>query len=180
MRSQPQKLAYAGGGGPGSASNLIMSIFMKRAGLEMSNVGNRGTAPALQDLIGGHIPSMFVPISEALPQARAGLIRMLAVSSSTRSREAPEVPTVAEQGYPGFHAVSWVGMMGPANLPKPIIERMSGEFGRALKDPKFLEQVHNSGAEAASDTSPAGFASFIAKEIPLWGDAVKAAGVTLQ
>src|SRR2546423_15154496 len=157
-----------------------MSIFMKRAGLEMSNVSYRGTAPALQDLIGGHIPSMFVPISEALPQARAGLIRMLAVSSGTRAREAPEVPTIAEQGYPGFHAVSWVGMMAPAGTPKPIIERMADEFGRALKEPKFLEQVHNSGAEAATDTSPTEFASFIAKEIPLWGDAVKTAGVTLQ
>jgi tripartite-type tricarboxylate transporter receptor subunit TctC len=180
VRAQPQKLAYAGGGGPGSASNLIMSIFLKRAGIEMSNVSYRGTAPALQDLIGGHIPTMFVPISEALPQARAGLIRMLAVSSGTRSSEAPEVPTVAEQGYPGFQAVSWVGMMGPAKLPKPIIDRMSSELGRALKDPKFLEQVHNSGAEAAADTSPAEFGSFIAKEIPLWGEAVKTAGVTLQ
>jgi tripartite-type tricarboxylate transporter receptor subunit TctC len=180
VKTQPQKIAYAGGGGPGSASNLIMSIFMKRAGLEMNNVSYRGTAPALQDLIGGHIPTMFVPISEALPQARAGLIRMLAVSSNTRSREAPEVATVAEQGYSGFHAVSWVGMMAPAGTPKEIVDRMSGEFGRALKEPKFLEAVHNSGAEAAADTSPGEFASFIAKEIPLWGEAVRNAGVSLQ
>jgi tripartite-type tricarboxylate transporter receptor subunit TctC len=180
VKAQQQKLAYGGGGGPGSASNLIMSIFMKRAGIEMESVSYRGTAPALQDVIGGHIPSMFVPISEALPQARAGFIRMLGVSSSTRSREAPEVPSIAEQGYSGFHAVSWVGMMAPAATPKPIIDRMAGEFDRALKDPKFLEQVHNSGAEAAADTSPAAFATFIAKEIPIWADAVKSAGVSLQ
>jgi tripartite-type tricarboxylate transporter receptor subunit TctC len=180
VKKQSQPIAYAGGGGPGSASNLMMSIFMKRAGIHMNNVSYRGTAPALQDLIGNHIPTMFVPISEALPQARAGLIRMLAVSSGTRSGEAPGVPTIAEQGYPGFHAVSWVGMMAPAATPKEIVDRMAGEFGRALKEPKFLEQVHNSGAEAASDTSPSEFTSFIAKEIPLWGDAVKSAGVTLQ
>src|SRR5262249_26656716 len=78
-KSQKEKLVYAGGGGPGSSSNLIMATFLKRAGLEMSNVSYRGTAPALTDLIAGHIPTMFIPISEALPQARAGLIRVLAV-----------------------------------------------------------------------------------------------------
>src|SRR5215470_12156800 len=136
VKAQKETLAYAGGGGPGSASNLIMTLFLKRAGLEMTNVSYRGTAPALTDLIAGHIPTMFVPISEALPQARAGLIRMLAVSSGTRSAEAPEVPTIAEQGFPGFHMVSWTGMMAPAGTPKEIIERMAAEFalgGEAVK-----------------------------------------------
>ena len=132
VKAQKEKLAYAGGGGPGSASNLLMSLFLKRAGLEMTNVSYRGTAPALSDLIAGHIPTMFVPISEALPQARAGLIRMLAVSSGTRSREAPEVPTLAEQGFPGFHMVSWSGMMAPAGTPQEIVDRMAGEVARAL------------------------------------------------
>ncbi len=131
VKAQKEKLAYAGGGGPGSASNLLMSLFLKRAGLEMTNVSYRGTAPALSDLIAGHIPTMFVPISEALPQARAGRIRMLAVSSGTRSREAPEVPTIAEQGFPGFHMVSWTGMLAPAGTPKDIIDRTAGEFARA-------------------------------------------------
>jgi tripartite-type tricarboxylate transporter receptor subunit TctC len=180
VKAQKEKLAYAGGGGPGSASNLLMSLFLKRAGLEMTNVSYRGTAPALTDLIAGHIPTMFVPISEALPQARAGLIRMLAVSSGTRSAEAPDVPTIAEQGFPGFHMVSWTGMMAPAGTPKDIIERMAGEFARALNDPQFLAHMQKAGVEPAADASPAEFASFIAKEIALWGEAVKIAGVTLQ
>jgi tripartite-type tricarboxylate transporter receptor subunit TctC len=179
VKSQKEKLAYAGGGGPGSASNLLMSLFLKRAGLEMTNVSYRGTAPALTDLIAGHIPTMFVPISEALPQARAGLIRMLAVSSGTRSAEAPEVPTIAEQGFPGFHMVSWTGMMAPAGTPKDIIDRMAAEFARALKDPQFVAHMQQAGVEPAGDASPAEFASFIAKEIALWGEAVKTAGVTL-
>ena len=179
VKSQKEKLAYAGGGGPGSASNLLMSLFLKRAGLEMTNVSYRGTAPALTDLIAGHIPTMFVPISEALPQARAGLIRMLAVSSGTRSAEAPEVPTIAEQGFPGFHMVSWTGMMAPAGIPKDIIDRMAAEFARALKDPQFVAHMQKAGVEPAPDASPAEFASFIAKEIALWGEAVKIAGVTL-
>jgi tripartite-type tricarboxylate transporter receptor subunit TctC len=180
VKAQKDKLAYAGGGGPGSASNLLMALFLKRAGLDMTNVSYRGTAPALTDLIAGHIPTMFVPISEALPQARAGLIRMLAVSSGTRSREAPEVPTVAEQGFPGFDMVSWTGMMAPAGTPKDIIDRMAAEFAGALKDPQFIEHMHKAGVEPAADASPAAFATFIAKEIALWGEAVKIAGVTLQ
>jgi tripartite-type tricarboxylate transporter receptor subunit TctC len=180
VKAQKDKLAYAGGGGPGSASNLLMSLFLKRAGLDMTNVSYRGTAPALTDLIAGHIPTMFVPISEALPQARAGLIRMLAVSSATRSREAPEVATIAEQGFPGFDMASWTGMMAPAGTPREIIDRMAGEFTRALKDPQFVAHMEKAGAEPAADASPAAFATFIAKEIPLWGEAVKIAGVTLQ
>jgi tripartite-type tricarboxylate transporter receptor subunit TctC len=146
----------------------------------MTNVSYRGTAPALTDLIAGHIPTMFVPISEALPQARAGLIRMLAVSSGTRSAEAPDVPAIAEQGFPGFHMVSWTGMMAPAGTPKDVIDRMAAEFARALKDPQFVAHMQKAGVEPAADASPAEFASFIAKEIALWGEAVKIAGVTLQ
>src|SRR5712691_7688887 len=180
VKSQKEKLAYAGGGGPGSASNLIMALFLKRAGLEMTNVSYRGTAPALTDLIAGHIPTMFVPISEALPQARAGRIRMLAVSSGTRSREAPDVPSLAEQGFPGFHMVSWTGIMAPAGTPKDIIARISAELGRALKDASFVEHMQKAGAEPAADASPAEFSAFVGKEISLWGEAVKTAGVTLQ
>ncbi len=180
VKSQKEKLVYAGGGGPGSSSNLIMAIFLKRAELEMSNVSYRGTAPAMTDLIAGHIPTMFVPISEALPQARAGLIRMLAVSSGTRSSEAPEVPTVAEQGFPGFHMVSWTGMVAPANTPKDVVDRIAAEFARAFKDANFVELVRKAGADPAADTSPAEFSAFIAKEMVLWGEAVKIAGVTLK
>jgi tripartite-type tricarboxylate transporter receptor subunit TctC len=180
VKSQKGQLVYAGGGGPGSSSNLIMAILLKRAGLEMTNVSYRGTAPALTDLIAGHIPTMFVPISEALPQARAGLIRMLAVSGGTRSREAPDVPSLAEQGFPGFHMVSWTGMMAPAGTPRDIIDRVATEIARALEDPRFVEHMRSAGAEPAANASPAEFSAFVAKEIALWGKAVKTAGVTLQ
>jgi tripartite-type tricarboxylate transporter receptor subunit TctC len=180
VKAQKDKLAYGGGGGPGSVSNLLMALFLKRAGLEMTNVSYRGTAPALSDLIAGHIPTMFVPISEALPQARAGRIRMLGVSSGTRSREAQEVPSIAEQGFPGFDMVSWTGMLAPAGTPKDIIDRMAGEFARALKDPQFVERMRKAGVEPAADASPGEFAAFIAKEIARWGEAVKIAGVSLQ
>jgi tripartite-type tricarboxylate transporter receptor subunit TctC len=180
VKSQKEKLVYAGGGGPGSASNLLMALFLKRAGLEMSNVSYRGTAPALTDLIAGHIPTMFAPISEVLPQARAGLVRMLAVSSSTRSPEAPEVPAIAEAGYPGFHGVSWTGMMAPAAVPSEIVSRMAAEFARALKDPQFIAHMRQAGVEPAAEAGSVEFAAFIGREIALWSEAVRIAGVTLQ
>jgi tripartite-type tricarboxylate transporter receptor subunit TctC len=180
IRSQKEKLPYAGGGGPGSASNLIMQMFLQRLNLEMISVSYRGTAPALTDLIAGHIPAMFIPISEALPQAKAGLIRMLAVSSDTRSQEAPDVPTIAESGFAGFNAVSWTGMMAPAATPRPIIDRMAAEIGHSLKQPAFIDQLRANGVAPATDASPEAFGAFIAKEIPLWGDAARKAGVTLQ
>src|SRR5262249_52536583 len=151
VRAQPNQMPYAGGGGPGSASNLIMAMFLKRAGLEMTNVTYRGTAPALTDLIAGHIPTMFIPIAEALPHAKSGSIRILAVSSATRSRQLPDVPTIAESGFPGFHTVSWTGLMAPTGTPKDIIARLAGEFTRAVKDPKFVEQLHTAGVEPAGE-----------------------------
>ncbi|MFL6800131.1 MAG: Bug family tripartite tricarboxylate transporter substrate binding protein [Xanthobacteraceae bacterium] len=180
VKAQKERLAYAGGGGPGSASNLIMALFLKRAGLEMTNVSYRGTAPAVTDVIAGHIPTMFIPISEALPQARAGKVRMLAVSSSARAREAPEVPTLAEQGFPGFHMVSWTGLTAPASTPKDVIDRVADELGRALKERSFAEHIEKAGGEAAADASPASFAAFMTKEVSLWSEAVRTAGVTLQ
>lgn len=180
VKSQKEKLAYAGGGGPGSASNLLMSLFLKRAGLQMTNVSYRGTAPAITDLIAGHIPTMFAPISEVLPQARAGHIRMLAVSSGTRSPEASDVPSLAEAGFPGFHAVSWTGMVAPAGVPRDIVERVAAELAGALNDPQFVQHMRKGGVQPPPDASPAAFASFIAQEIALWGEAVKVAGVTLQ
>jgi tripartite-type tricarboxylate transporter receptor subunit TctC len=180
VKSQKEKLVYAGGGGPGSVSNLLMATFLKRADLEMSNVSYRGTSIALTDVIAGHVPTMFIPISEALQQARAGSIRMLAVSSATRSREAPEVPTIAESGYPGYDFTSWTGLMAPAGTPKEIVDRMATEIARAFADPQFVANMQKAGVEPAANASPAEFSAFVGKEIARWSEAVKIAGVTLQ
>jgi tripartite-type tricarboxylate transporter receptor subunit TctC len=179
VKAQPQKLPYGGGGGPGSLSNLLMALFLKRAGLEMISVSYRGTAPAMTDLIAGHIPTMFVPLSEALPQARAGNIRMLAVSGEQRARQAPEVPTIAESGFPGFRGSSWNGLVAPAATPDAIIDRLAAEFASAARDPKFIAQLDREGVDPLGST-PAETRKFIADDIALWAEAVKVAGVTLQ
>jgi tripartite-type tricarboxylate transporter receptor subunit TctC len=179
VKMQPQKLPYAGGGGPGSLSNLLMALFLKRAGLEMTSVSYRGTAPAMTDLVAGHIPTMFVPLSEALPQAQAGNIRMIGVSGDKRARQAPQVPTIAESGFPSFQAQSWNGVLAPAATPDGIVNRIAAEFARAAKEPKFVERLDQEGVEPLG-TSPAETAKFIAADMALWADAVKIAGVSLQ
>ena len=179
VKAQPAKIAYAGGGGPASASNLIMSLFQKRAGIEMTNVSYRGTAPALTDVIAGHIPTMFIPVSEAYAQASNPNIRLLAVSSAKRSRMLHDVPTIAESGFPGFDAVSWTGLMAPAGTPKEIVDKLGAEMTKAVKDPKFIEQIVKAGNDPIG-YGPAEFAKMIASEIPIWADAVKNAGVKLN
>ena len=179
VKSKPKQLAYAGGGGPGSVSNLLMALFLKRAGLEMNAVSYRGTAPALTDIIGGHVPAMFIPLPEALPHAGTGAVRMLALSDDRRANQAKDVPTIAESGFPGFRGVSWNGMMAPAATPRAIIDRVANEFIKATKDPQFIAQLDKYGALPVSFT-PEQFGKFIQEDMALWAEAVKIAGVTLD
>jgi tripartite-type tricarboxylate transporter receptor subunit TctC len=179
VKGHKEKLAYGGGGGPGSVSNLLMALFLKRAQIEMTSVSYRGTAQAVTDVIAGHIPTMFVPLLEAKPQAEAGKVRMIALSDDTRAGTAPEVPTIAESGYPGFRGISWIGLMGPAAMPKDIINRIAAEFARAAKDPKFIDAVEIQGVAPAGLT-PKEFRSFLKLDMALWAEAVKVAGVSLN
>jgi tripartite-type tricarboxylate transporter receptor subunit TctC len=175
---QKDKLPYGGGGGPGSVSNLLMQMLLKRAGLEMTRVSYRGTAPALTDVIAGHIPTMFVPLPEAQPQAEAGKVRMIAISDDKRSKRAPDVPTIAESGFPGYRGISWNGLMAPAKTPKDIINRIATEFQKAAKDPKFVAALDKYGVDPTSVT-PQQFTEFLKHDMALWADAVKLAGVSL-
>ena len=178
VKSQPTKLSYAEGS-YGSMTHLSMALFLKRAGLDMSNVSYRGNAPALTDVIAGHLPTMFSNLSDALPHAQGGAIRILAVSSETRVPQLPQVPTVAELGYPGYKAVTWNGLMAPAGTPKPIVDRIAAEIAQACKDPKFLERLSSFGADP-SGIAPAQFAELIAADLKQWAEAVAVAGVKPQ
>lgn len=179
VKTQPGKLAYAGGGGPGSVSNLLMTMLLKRAGLQMIPVSYRGTAPALADLIGGHIPAMFAPLPEALAQEKGGKLRILAISSGTRATQAPDVPTIAESGFPGYDAISWNGMLAPSGTPKAIIDKIGAEFASAVKDPEFVKHLDQYGANPVGLTSEQ-FGQFLAKDRKMWAEAVATAGVKLK
>ena len=178
VRAQPAKPSYAEGA-VGSVTHLAMALFLHRAGIAMTNVSYRGNSPALTDIVAGHLPAMFSNLSDALPHLASGAIRALAVSSDKRSPQLPEVPTVAESGFPGFNVITWNGLVAPAGTPKPIIDRLAAEIARATKDPAFVARLASLGADPLGDT-PDEFAARIAADLDLWAQAVVAAGIKRQ
>jgi tripartite-type tricarboxylate transporter receptor subunit TctC len=178
VRARPKELVYAEGG-IGSTNHLAMVLFLNRAGLHMTNVSYKGSGPALTDVIAGHVPTMFSPLPDLQPHVESGAIRLLAVTGEQRSPYVPNVPTVSESGFPGFKAPAWSGLMAPAGTPKPILQRLAAEVARAIKDPKFADQLNRRGIEPLG-TSPEEFAAMISADIALWAEAVKIAGLKLQ
>jgi tripartite-type tricarboxylate transporter receptor subunit TctC len=179
VRAQTAPLPYSSGG-IGSVTNLAMELFLKRAGLKMTHVAYKGASPAMTAVIAGEVPAMFAVLSNALPHATNGSIRLLAVSSEQRAPQVPNVPTLIESGFPGFTANSWNGLMAPAGTPKEIVDRIAAEVANAMKDPEFVARLKNSGADPVADSSPAQFKKMIAADIALWGEAVSIAGVKRQ
>jgi tripartite-type tricarboxylate transporter receptor subunit TctC len=175
VKAQPGKLSY-GSSGIGSVAQLAMALFLKRAGLDMTPVHYRGNAPALADVVAGHVPVMFSSLADALPQAASGNVRLLAMSGDKRAAQVPEVPTVAEAGYPGYKVITWNGLMAPAQTPKTIVDRVAGEVARAVKDKGFAERLTKFGVDPLGN-NPSEFAALISAELPLWADAVEIAGV---
>jgi tripartite-type tricarboxylate transporter receptor subunit TctC len=175
VRAQPGKLAYAEGSA-GSLTHLTMVLFLKRAGLDMTNVSYRGNAPALTDVVAGHLPTMFSNVSDAIPQASAGSIRLLAVSSEKRAPQLPDVPTIAEAGFPGFNVLTWNGLMAPAGTPKEIVGRIAAEIARAVKDPPFIARLEQYGADPLGN-SPEEFAALIATDTAQWAEVIKSTGL---
>jgi tripartite-type tricarboxylate transporter receptor subunit TctC len=177
-RARNGEMSY-GSAGVGSLNHLSMVLFLKQAGLDMVHVPYKGNAPALGDVVAGHLQAMFSNLSDALPQAKAGNVRMLAVSSEQRSILATEVPTVAESGYPKYKVLTWNGLMAPAGTPKEIVDKLSSEIAKAVKEPKFREQLVNYGADPLGDT-PAEYRAMLERDISVWAEAVAAAGVKQQ
>lgn len=177
-KKQPGAISYASGG-IGNVTHLSMAYFAKLAGLDMIHVPYKGGAPAMSDLIAGHVPAMFASVSDALTQIKAGKIKPLAVSSLERARELPDVPTVRESGYPTFQALTWNGLMAPAKTPKPIVDRLGQEIAAAVKDPKVIERLSAQGVNPVGNT-PAEFASGIAGDVKFWKEVVTIADVKEQ
>lgn len=177
VKSQPTKLSYAEGA-VGSVTHLAMALFLKRAGIEMTNVSYRGNNPAMTDVVAGHIPTMFSNVSDALPQIKSGAIRPLAVSSTERVPQLPDIPTVAES-FPGYSAITWNGLMAPAGTPKPIIDKMAAEIAKACKDKTFIERLATLGADPSGIT-PQQFAALVAQDLKTWSEAVEGAGLKMK
>jgi len=175
VRARNGKLSY-GSAGIGSLNHLSMALFLKQAGLDMTHVPYKGNAPALSDVVAGHIPAMFSNLSDALPQAAAGNVKMLAVSSDKRSPVAAQVPTVVESGYPKFNVLTWNGLMAPAGTQKEIIDKIAQVIAKAVKEPKFAAQLAEYGVDPLGST-PDEYKAMLARDIAIWAEAVEIAGV---
>jgi tripartite-type tricarboxylate transporter receptor subunit TctC len=163
--------------GPGSASHLTGELFASRAGVEMTHVPYRGGSAAMPDLIAGRFTSYFAAPPTALPQIEAGKITPIAVTGLQRIKELPNVPTVAESGYPGFEALNWYAFVASAKTPTPILDRWNAEIVKVLKDPQVAEQLQKHGV-TPMPTSRAEFAEFMRKESDQWGKIVREKKIT--
>ena len=175
-KAKPGQLSYASGG-PGSPHHLYTELFKTMAGIEMTHVPYKGSAPALTDVIAGHIPLMLGDVVASLPLIREEKVRALAVTSIARVPSAPEIPTIAEAALPGYQGAGWVMIVAPANTPKPIVNRLHAEFKAIVGSPDIQQQLVKLGTIPADSPSPEEQQRFIDSEIVRWAKVVHQAGI---
>lgn len=178
VRNNPGKLSY-GSVGAGSGSHLTMELLKSQAKLDMVHVPYRGFPPAVQDLLAGNIQATFAIVPAVLGNVKAGKLKGIAVTSEKRSELAPDVPTVAEQGFPRFDATVWIGLLSPAGLPKDVLAKIAAETQKGMADPELRKRLGASGFQIVGGT-PEQFASFIRSETKKWGDIVKLTGAKVD
>jgi tripartite-type tricarboxylate transporter receptor subunit TctC len=173
-KSQPGKLNYASAS-IASVGHLTGELLNDLAGIKMTHVAYKGSGQAVTDLLGGHIQLMFSGFSSTLPHIKSGKLRALAQTGEKRSPALPDVPTIAESGFPKFEATAWYGVHAPAKTPKPIVNRLNAELVKALKLPDVSERLGSLGFEIAA-TTPEHYGNYIRSEIKKWAKVVKASG----
>ncbi len=176
-KARPGQLNY-GSGGPGSLTHLAAALFLQRAGINMVHVPYKGGAPALADTIAGQVQMYAGSPSELIAHAKGGKLKLLGITSDRRNAQLPDVPAIAEL-YPGFKAVTWNGLLAPANLPKPVVDRLAQEMQKTMKDPAFLDRLAKMGLDPVP-TTPAEFAAEMKNEYAMWRDVIKAAGISVE
>lgn len=174
-RLQPGRLSYSSGGN-GSAAHITFEYLKLVTRIFMLHIPYRGTAPSVTDLIAGQVDATFTGAPAVLPHVRSGRLRALAVSSPQRIASLPDVPTVAESGYPGFEADQWYGVVAPAGTPAAVVARLNAEINKALALPEVAQQLAVEGA-VPTPTTPQAFRELIQRELPRWADVVKAGNV---
>lgn len=174
-KAKPGKLNY-GSAGNGSAGHLAMEYFKLEAGIDLVHIPYRGTGPMLSDLLGGQLELTFNGIPPIISQIKAGKLRPLAVGSAARVPALPDVPTIAESGYPGFETSQWYGLMAPAGVPRPIIDKLHEGVVKALASDDAKKRISDDGGVVAGGT-PEQFAALIAKEKERWAKVVASAKI---
>ncbi len=178
IKAKQGGFAFASAGN-GTSGHLALELFRLTSGTQLVHVPYKGGAPALQETIAGQTQALFSIALAATPQIKAGKVRALAITSAKRSPVAPELPTVAESGYPGFEVIGWFGWLAPAKTPKPIVDRLNQELVKALGNPEVKDRLLSMATVPVGDR-PEEFARFIRSEHEKWAKIVKAADIKLQ
>lgn len=178
VKADPGKYTFASAGN-GTTSHLSMEILKQTAGLDIQHIPYRGGAQALADLMGGRIDMMLDVMPNTAPQAKAGRVRPLAVSSAKRLESHPDLPTIAESGIAGFDVVAWDGIYAPAGTPRPIVDRLNASIIKVLKEPELRKNLIERGSEPMAGT-PEEHAAYIEKELRMWKPAVEKSGARID
>ena len=177
-KAKPGTLNYASPG-PGSPHHLAMELFKQRTGINMVHVPYKGAGPAIQDLLGGQIPTMFLDLAAGAPQIKGGKIRALAVASPKRIAALPELATIADSGLPGYEAWAWQGLVAPAGTPKEVIAKLGAEYVKAINDAGIRQKIVDAGVDPLQ-SSPQEFADYIRSEQGKWANVVKEGNITVE
>ena len=177
-KKQPGKLAY-GSSGNGSIMHVASEYFLDAAKIKVLHIPYKGTGPALQDTIGGQVQLVFGAIPTTLPHVKSGRLRALAVTTAKRVAAAPDLPTVAELGYPGYEVTNWHGLVGPRGLPKEVVERVNREINDLITSEDMKKHLAADGLEPAGG-SPARFGEILKNEAARWAKVVQQAGIKIE
>ena len=181
-KAKPESLRI-GLAGNGTVGHLAGEMLERRADIKILNVPYKGAGPAMTDLLGNQVELNFANTPVAIPQLTGGKVRALAISSPQRLKSVPQlaaVPTVAEQGYPGFDAITWTGLVAPAGTPPAVIERINSEVQKILKRPDVIEKLALEGSTAAAEGTPKQFGDYIRSEHQKWGALIREANIKLD
>jgi tripartite-type tricarboxylate transporter receptor subunit TctC len=177
-KEKPGAISY-GSSGIGGAGHLAGELLKQMAGIDIVHVPYKGGGPAMQGMLGGQVQAIFATPVSAGGQIKAGKIRAIATTGTSRSVHLPDVPTVAESGYPGYEALNWYAYLAPGATPRPIIERLNAELVRALKAPDVREQLDRQGVEPQPGT-PEELRKYMERELATWGRVVKEAKIEVN
>ena len=178
VKARPGKVSY-GSGGNGSTANIAMEMLKRTIGIDMLHVPYKGAPAVVTDVVGGQIEFAFEAAPLIVPQAKTGRVKLLAVTSKQRSTIAPEVPTVAEQGFPEFQALTWTALMAPKGTPPAVIDKLNASVNKTLKNAEIIAQTQSSGSSTLGGTA-AELQVFLRGEIARWGKAVKDSGAQID
>jgi tripartite-type tricarboxylate transporter receptor subunit TctC len=177
-KAQPGKLNYTSSG-PGSFGHLSMELLKQMGGFEMQHVPYKGGVPAITDTIGGQVPLMYADLVAALPHIQSGKLRAIAVGSPQRVSVLPDVKTIAEQGFKGFDAVSWGGLLAPLGTPKAIVDRVAAECSQILAEKEIQDKLLNVGAIARFQ-DPVQLAKRVEQDYTKWGKVIQTKGLAVE